>query len=229
MKKLRHSLDKILAALLVLTALIFGIQFRLTVPNCGVADISKIQDIKPNTVTLYYAWEDSTEETDMFSFGTADDKYGVASADIIAVVTPTGNIQQSETSLGQEFVVKDLLLGDDFISVGEKAFVYQLFGLQAKDGKIEFTHTLNFMKPENDYLIFMNYSPLNEVQKTPAYLLTSEYLGYVRIGGEPTKTLDKDYKKYDFTELSDYEFFSASEQTTEVLNALRAEMLEKYL
>lgn len=43
-----------------------------------------------------------------------------------------------------------------------------------------------------------------------------------------TKTLDKDYKKYDFTELGDYEFFSASDQITEILNEIRTELLDKY-
>lgn len=86
--------------------------------------------------------------------------------------------------MGQEFTVKEIIRGDNFISIGQTAYVYVYFGFQAVDGKIKFLNTLNIMYPGNDYLIFMDHSPLNEYQQKPAYLLKSEWFGYMKIEGK---------------------------------------------
>lgn len=162
------------------------------------------------------------------SFGSDVDLYGVASAEIIAVVAPTGNIIQTEGSIGQEFTVKEIIKGDASLSVGNTAYVYQYFGFQEVDGHIEFMNTLNLMNPENDYLIFMDSSPLNAYQNEPAFILKSEFFGYIKTDHTDTLTLEGNYRDYNFSDLANYEFFSTSESVTKTLNYIRSELLKKF-
>lgn len=225
------SLYRCSILMLILYAIIRGIVFRVRVPDCGVSRISNIGDVEEQDVILNYALNKDNEAgmVGESAFCIGDDKYGVESANIIAVVTPTGNLNQTEASLGQEFTVKKVIRGDDKISVGQTSYVYQYFGFQSLDGHIEFLNTLNLMNPNSDYLIFMDDSPLNEYQKESVYVLKSDEFGYIKTEQQDTVTLDENYKKYKFSDLKEYEFFSTSESITEVLNAARKELIEKYL
>lgn len=224
----KNFLDKIVALVLVLIAVVSGIQFRFRIPNCGIADLSSVADIQIGTVCLNYASGANGEQITVTDFGTADDPYGVDTAEVIAIVSPTGKIQQSEGSIGQEFVIKERVKGNEIASVGETGYVYRTFGFYEIEGKIEYMNTLNLMNPDSDYLIFMDVSPLNPYTKESVYLLHSSRFGYIKIGTQDTKTLDRNYRSYDFLELKDYEFFSVSESITEVLNQVRKEILLFY-
>lgn len=106
--------------------------------------------------------------------------------------------------------------------------VYQYFGFQEVDGHIEFMNTLNLMNPENDYLIFMDSSPLNAYQNEPAFILKSEFFGYIKTDHTDTLTLEGNYRDYNFSDLANYEFFSTSESVTKTLNYIRSELLKKF-
>ncbi len=108
------------------------------------------------------------------------------------------------------------------------AYVYQYFGFQEVDGHIEFMNTLNLMNPENDYLIFMDSSPLNAYQNEPAFILKSEFFGYIKTDHTDTLTLEGNYRDYNFSDLANYEFFSTSESVTKTLNYIRSELLKKF-
>lgn len=137
-------------------------------------------------------------------------------------------LNRTEGSIGQEFTVKEIIKGDASLSVGNTAYVYQYFGFQEVDGHIEFMNTLNLMNPENDYLIFMDSSPLNAYQNEPAFILKSEFFGYIKTDHTDTLTLEGNYRDYNFSDLANYEFFSTSESVTKTLNYIRSELLKKF-
>ena len=87
---------------------------------------------------------------------------------------------------------------------------------------------LNLMNPENDYLIFMDSSPLNAYQNEPAFILKSEFFGYIKTDHTDTLTLEGNYRDYNFSDLANYEFFSTSESVTKTLNYIRSELLKKF-
>ncbi len=229
---LKRILDYIYGAfiaLLIITTVVIGIIFRINTPNCGISDMKSIADIQPGTIILNYAWNKS-EERRFTSAGLneGNDKYGVDEAQVIAVVSPTGSLDQTESSIGQEFVVKEILKGNEIADIGETAYIYQNFGFYPIEGKIEYMNIINLMYTGNDYLLFVNPSPLNEYLEENVYLLQSEDFGYIKIGPQETQTLDSNFRNYDFTELQDYEFFSITDTVTEALNNARAELLDKY-
>ena len=170
----KHHIFFIANISLLLIAIILGLVFQGSISDCGISHLSNIKDVEDSHIVLNYAWNENDEGgLTLTSFGSDVDLYGVASAEIIAVVAPTGNIIQTEGSIGQEFTVKEIIKGDASLSVGNTAYVYQYFGFQEVDGHIEFMNTLNLMNPENDYLIFMDRSPLNAYQNDPAFKLKS--------------------------------------------------------
>lgn len=214
---------------LLVSSVTIGILFRWNLQDCGISQISNIAEVKQCDVRLNYTWEKG-------------DEYGITSiaeeamngtstifaASIIAIVAPTGNIHQTEGSFGQEIAIKKVLYGSEDL-VGQVAYVYQNFGFSAASGRVEFLNTLNVMYPENEYLIFMDESPLNPYQQRPVFLLRSEYLGYIRTDFHTTKTLTNTYKGILFSDLNEYEFFSESETITDALNTARSFLLRKYL
>lgn len=217
-------------SVLLLTAvmLVAGIAFRAFVPDCGISAVHSLSDLEDLSITLDYAWEENA--SDCFDFPmSSEDPFGVDSAEIIAVVSPTGNIQQTEGSIGQEFVVKMVVRGDGLVSKDTVGTVYQSFGFRGESGSIEFINTLNLMYPENEYLIFMDTSPLNEYLDEPVYILHSDDFGYIKLNTAPTETLPDDYQNLDFSSLQNYEFFSVSEEVTTALNHARKEIQNAYL
>ncbi len=133
---------------------------------------------------------------------------------MIAVASATGKLRQTEGSLGQEIHIEEVIRGGDLVECGETGYLYQYFGFQEADGRIQYGNLLNLMQPGERYLVFLEESPLNTYQKEAAYLLASDFFGYVKIGGQETATLVAGQSAYDFTLLRAYEFFSVSEDTT---------------
>lgn len=221
-----RSLKKIFL-FLILVSVLGGLIFKMGSVNCGIARLSHIEDLQDYDIILNYAWSES-DAADLTK-NVSGGHYGVESAHVIAVVSPTGNFIQTEGSIGQEFTVDQVLTGGDRIAAEKRYYVYKYFGFYPIDGKIEFCSEINLMIPGNKYLIFMEASPLNKYQKEDIFLLVSENFGYVKIDAEPTKTIDADYREYQFTDFKEYEFFSTSDTVTDRLNEGRKELLERYL
>ena len=211
--------------------LIIGIVFRLNLKDSGIAGMKSQEDI-PVGVRLEYAWgENSRDEEGLTEddIGRATGWNGIASAPVIAVVTSTGNIEASMESFGQEITIKEIIRGEDMVSVGETGYVYQPFAFAYREGEVQFREAENIMQEGYEYLIFVEKSPLSPYMGEPVFNVVSDLFGYIRTDGHETETLDRDYRNYDFRDLKEYEFFSVSEKITNTLNALRKEILSEYL
>lgn len=220
-----------ISTILVSITVVVGIACSSRIPDCGLADIHKVTEIPIGVVNLSYAWGDSSSDEEWMEkreFAMVDGEYEVLSAPVVARVGFTGNIRTADDSLGQEITVKEVLRGAEFLSEGQTCYCYQSYGFQAADGGIEFLSALNMMNTEDEYIVFMEPSPLNPYTQEKAYLLSSPDFPYIKIGGEKTPTLPEDYKSIDFLDLQDYEFFSSSERCTAVLNEIRREILAEF-
>ena len=197
MKKNRFIGDVIIMMSVLLIAIAAGIFFRVSVGDCGLAQIDHVDDIKANMVTLDFAIEKDEH------FGESGIKKIVDSLDfspIIVIAKSTGNLVQADGSYGQEIIISEIIRGEEYVSKEKKCWIYQSFGMQEVNGKILFMNSnLNIMNPEYEYLVFMEASPLNIYQEEQVYLLSSEILGYIRISEPKTKSLEKEsYHKVDF-------------------------------
>ena len=223
----KYIFGGIVIALAAIT-MCLGVQFKAGIPDCGIANLSNFCDLEGKPIKLSYAYGADVEEElteDSFYGGKYD---GIDEAEIIAVVSPTGNLIQTDGSIGQEFTVHEILKGENLISENQKAYVYRNSGICAKDGRIEYENTENLMIPGCDYVIFMDASPLNEYQ-AQVYILKTPYFGYVKISDEVTPTLKGTYTEYELWDLKNCEFFSTSEVVTNLLNKMRKEILEEFI
>ena len=148
-------------------------------------------------------------------------------APMIAIAKATGKLNLTRGSYGQEIIIEKVIREESDISQGDTAWIYQSFGLEEMEGKVLFRNCLNIMRPEIEYLVFLQASPLNLYQKENVYTLMHHALGYVRLDGVETKPLPM-FGIKDFVELIDYEFFAVSEKVTTELNEARKTILEKY-
>ncbi len=215
--------------IMLLSMLLWGAAFRLNLPDSGITELKRVEDLETKKITLNYAWGKEDESGMRFESSDETDPYGVASAACIAVVSATGNIHQAAASIGQEVVIREIHRGDDTLKTGQTVYVYTYFGFLPVEGRIEYFNTLNLMYPGSDYLIFMDASPLNDYQTNQTYILKSDYFGYVKIKHADTPTLKPDYRKYDFSELTEYEFFSTSDVITDIMNKAQEDLLKHYL
>lgn len=224
MKKDRFFIDNVVMGLLLLLAIGVGIYFRVTVKDCGLAKVNHVDDIKAGMVTLEYA---IAKDEYFGENGIQNAISELEQAPVIAIAKATGDLNLTRGTYGQEIVIEEVIRGEKEISSGDTAWIYQYYGLEEVEGKVLFRNCLNIMKPEEEYLVFLQASPLNSYQKEQVYMLMNHILGYVRLDGMETKSLAM-FEKVDFIELKDYEFFAVSEKVTVELNEARKTTLEKY-
>lgn len=222
----RISIAWFLGALMICITVVVGILFRINMKDCGIAGLKHVEDI-PSGIMLEYAFGANGNESSGITEMTLQE---LENAPIIAVVSPTGNIEVAGNVGLQEFTIDRVIKGEELVSEGDVGYVHQayFFGVLSNFSAY-YREAINVMWPEYDYLVFLKESPLNEYQNRDVFFIVSSLLGCVRTDHSQTETLDEDYQSYDFLELKEYEFFSVSEKITEEQNKVREELREKYL
>ena len=190
MRKKRWSGRLILplcATVVVVVTIVLGIVFRFTIPDRGLAGVKTVADLQ----ALGYAWGDNEPGLSIILDGMFGAVNGPEAAPIVVVGRSTGKLQVSYGSLGQEVKVKEVLRGKETLSEGETYYIYDYSGLSYGAEGIENIYLTNPMLPENDYLIFLETSPLNEYMKTPVYLCGQLFLPYIRLNGESAEEIEE--------------------------------------
>ena len=227
MRKHRFLIDNVVIGVLLLIAILFGFSFRFAGKDCGVTKINNVDDIKVGMVNLEYAIEPDEPWGEK---GIQPYIEQLRDATIVAIAKPTGNLIQSYGAYGQEIQIKNILYGEEYLKENEMTWFYQEYGFAVIDDKIRFMNAyLNVMDPEDEYLVFLEPSPLNNYQKNQVYELTNHILGYISLSEKTTKNLPKIYGGIDYVEIKDYEFFAVSEKVTAELNEARKTIIEMYI
>ncbi len=204
---------------------------RQGIPDAGLAEAHTSDVLETMTVTPDYAWGMNAEDLAMFEdFKANMDKTvsDIVSTPIVITATADGTIDQSIGSIGQEVVVSEVKKGGNVLKPGEKIFVYQYFGFTADAGEIHYVEPLNIMKKGETYLIFLDEVKWDVQNRLKSYIAQDTLFPYINIKGNDTKTLPRDLTSCPFSELEDYEFFSVSEDITDILNQMKKEILEQY-
>lgn len=223
LSKIENIIFALISLGLIICAVAFGIYFRFNVPDAGMADIKTVDDALGSSAVLYYAADYGSAPY------TYDDPEEFENTNIIAIVEPTGNINQTNQSLGLEVTVKELIKAEDKISEGTTVWIYQYDGFTVYEDVLYYTTDINLMYPGNEYLIFLYASPLNEYQNIDVFLMSNETYGYIRIGEQDTKAVGEDYENLLFGDMKEYDFFCVSDSDAEEMNRSREEILDKYL
>lgn len=224
--KLRLKAQKIvyraIILFLVIGSLVMGCLYKGAASDCGLNGVETLDDVYNLPVVLDYAWDTS-------NVGMIGTDYGVENATVIALIKATGRIKQYENAISQEFVVTEVIRGDEVLSAGETGYIFEYFGFSYISGQIKYMNTLNLMQTGEEYLAFLEPSPLNSYQSMSAYTLTSSVFGYIKVSGAETTTLPTNYQALSFAGLSNCEFFSTCPEITEYLNRSYEDILQTYL
>lgn len=208
--------------LLVIGSLVMGCLYKGAASDCGLNGVETIDDVYNLPVVLDYAWDTS-------NVGMIGTDYRVENATVIALIKPTGRIKQHENAISQEFVVTEVIRGDEVLSAGETGYIFEYYGLSYISGQIKYMNTLNLMQTGGEYLAFLEPSPVNSYQNISVYTLTSSLFGYIKVGPAETDTLPSEYQTLSFSELADYAFFSVCPEITEYLNQSYMDLLDTYV
>lgn len=212
------------AVVVVLTVItvIIGFLFENSLKDCGVSRLTSVEDIEGLNARITYAMGSMEEEenliNDEFWLDLINGEYGINNAPIAAIVKPTGTIRQTDSNLGQEVIIKQVIRGTSSLFVNDRIIVYMTYGFTEKNGTVLFQNQMNLMYPEHDYLIFLEESPLNKYQIEKAFVLFNECIGYIRVDEHTTKTLNTDWMNSDMALLRSEEYFSCSENVTKCFN-----------
>ena len=86
----KHHIFFIANISLLLIAIILGLVFQGSISDCGISHLSNIKDVEDSHIVLNYAWNENDEGgLTLTSFGSDVDLYGVASAEIIVLLSLT--------------------------------------------------------------------------------------------------------------------------------------------
>ncbi|WP_167958164.1 hypothetical protein [Anaerosporobacter faecicola] len=233
MKNNNLKIGIIVGILLLVSVIVYGFVWKLNCKDCGLAHVSTTEDLDHISVRLDYAFGMRAEEEKLLLKELKEGKTLIEEAlqsDIIVVGKATGNIVQSNCSQGQEIIVEKVLTGQENISENSSCFVYGYFGFQEVEGQVIYMNPLNVMQPNEEYLLFLESSELNERQKKKSYYLTSDSLGYIALNNRTTPTIEREQmNEIEFSELKKYNFFSASTEVTEALITLQKEIITTLL
>ena len=162
MKKDRFFIDNVVMGLLLLLAITVGIYFRVTVKDCGLVKVNHVDDIKPGMVTLEYA----IDKDEYFGAdGISNAINELEQAPVIAIAKATGNLNLTRGTYGQEIMIEKVIRGENEISQGDTAWIYQSYGLEEMDGKILFRNCLNIMKPATEYLVLFTSLTIESISE----------------------------------------------------------------
>lgn len=201
---------------------------RTTSLDMGILDAHTLEDFSVIPVSLEYAWAD-TDSMVFSSEQNAISQYELEQSDVIAIAKSKNHILQNEGSFAQEIEICKVIKGEEFLS-DHPCYVVQSGGFRVIENQTYFCNaSLNVLKHDCEYLMFLKVSELNHYQNLNVFLLQSEDFGYIRTDFHETETISSDFQELNFFSLTDCEFFSTSEKVTSQLNQIRWEILKHYL
>lgn len=225
-----NKLEKIwIVSLFSITAivLVLGFFVKLNFKDSGLSEIKKFKDLDTSDIRIENPLGLVNEELIYNQYANHQNEIIeiLSNSSIIAIVTPTGNLDIGEGSLGQEFIVNESIKGN--VANGEKGTFYLFSGFNVNERlKINYNEIVNLMNPQHKYLLFLEESQLNSYTKSryfksivpPSYFCLSE----------STSTLVSKNDKL----LSSYknsEFFVNSPRILTELYKLKETVLNMYL
>lgn len=207
--------------------LVLGFFVKFNFKDSGLSEIKNFKDLDKSVIRIENPLGLVNEELIYNQYANHQNEIVkiLSNSSIIAIVTPTGNLDIGEQSLGQEFVVNESIKGN--MVNGEKGTFYLFSGFSVNEQlKINYNEIVNFMNPEHKYLIFLEESQLNSHIKSrnfksvvpPSYFCLSESTS--TLISENDKTLSS-YKNS--------EFFVKSPRLLNELYKLKESIISIYL
>lgn len=231
-------------AILFLTCGIVGAVVLNTAPDAGLAAVKSVADLSNLQVRIEWAQGDivygvetevGLEDVETASSVLEDlvnNKQNyieqAAASDLVVLATATGDLDITDSTVGQKIVVDQVLQGNNLLSAGSTCIVWADYGLQVLDGTITYRNIQNLMQPETQYLIFLENNSLNEVSGEKNFRLVSNQFGYLPVPFMPDIALADSVRCGDYAVWAQYPAFLATDEIAEARNQIVQNLLQMY-
>lgn len=215
-----------------------------TAPDAGLTAVKSVSDL--SNLQVYIEWAqgdtlyDVETEAGLVDVETASNVLEdlvhnkqsyieqVAASDLVVLATATGDLDITDSTMGQKIVVDQVLQGDGLLSAGSTCMVWVDYGLQVLDGTITYRNILNLMQPGTQYLIFLGSNPLNEFSGEKNFRSVSNEFGYLPVPFTPDIALPDSIRCGDYAAWAQYPAFVATDEIAEARNQIVQNILQMY-
>ena len=227
--------EKRWAAVLILcvaAAFGFGMAGKNSWKNIGLPDVETVSDLLAlpcfQAGMIGYNREDArtVEEKTYEGFRTNQERYveTLTGAPVIVRVSPTERLLTAGDGLGQEFLVEEVIRGEESIQAGESYFVYASGVFRIEREKIYSETAVNLMRKDREYLLFLQPSGLNPYQvKQEFWWYDTPLLSCVCLEDTVLPLTVSDLER-PCSELQEYTFFAYSDRIAQVIGAIRGRL-----
>lgn len=219
-----------IACLFVLTGLAGGL-FLSRAPDAGLVSIHSVDDLRRRTVRLEYAKGDYGDENTLLKSLAEESGHFVqqaTDADFAVLATATGNLELTNSTMGQEIRVESILKGQPGTAPGQTCYVWNDFGLQVMGGEIFYRNVLNLMQPGKTYLVLLQENGINELRSRKAYYLAADDFAYLAVPFQEFSALPTDNRTDQYSVWAPYGAFLATEEIADQWNRIARDILAAY-
>lgn len=223
-----------IACLFVLTGLAGGLLLNRA-PDAGLVSIHSVDDLRRRTVRLEYAMGDPVDGNNDLDFILEDLTENrlqyvqqATDADFAVLATATGNLELTNSTMGQEIRVESILKGQPGTAPGQTCYVWNDFGLQVMGGEIFYRNVLNLMQPGKTYLVLLQENGINELRSRKAYYLAANDFAYLAVPFQEFSALPTDNRTDQYSVWAPYGAFLATEEIADQWNQIAREILAAY-
>lgn len=221
----------IIFQLLLLAAVVCVGQIgKSTFTDSGAASLTSIDEALLLDSGIDYIFTSK----DLDSFKSYEEQYvtDVDQASLVVLATPTGNLSQRHFSLGQEIKIDRVIKGNTQLKDTVTAYVFSQDGFVVADelhSGLTYYSIKNLMKPNHQYLVFINPLEINNYLKEPGYSLVSSFFNYLDLTSNASTITNIPLDKLRFSDLKDNEFYSNSQEVLEQLLNIKKQIITKYV
>lgn len=218
----------------VAAALGFGMIGKSRYKNIGLSDVETVEELLAlnyyQAGMIGYNRENPqlVEEKTYEGFFENQERYveTVTGAPIVVRAYPTGRISAAGDSVGQEFLVGEVIRGEEAIQAGQKYFVYASGAFRVEGERIYSEMSVSLMDKEKEYFLFLQPSDLNPYQDEQEFWWYDIPLLSCVCLEETIRPFTVSDLERPLAELQEYTFFAYSDRIAEVVGAIRRRLTE---
>lgn len=210
-----------------LFTLVLGIIVKSTFNDSGLLHINEFKDLNDHEIIITSPLGSDNEEIIYENYAKNIESISdvLSNSPIIAVVKPTGKLYSGEGSLGQEFIVKNIIKGS--LTEGDYSVVYSEYGFDLNsEDQIRYHDMTNLMNPSSEYLIFLEESQLNAYTNENNFrvVFPPSYFNLSKTESQVITQFDDKWQTYE-----DSEFFVSTPRVLDQVYRLKEIILEQYI
>lgn len=217
----------IIQAAILVCAVVFGVAGKVSFYDTGISGIQSLEDAY-NFSTPVYVKAIFTEDNQAI-FDSPDETLNQkAQSSYVLVVHSTGKVKQDFFTMSLRVEVEKVIKGDQSMS-GTTIDIYSLGFAYVPDMAAgpTFYGECNFMKPEDEYLVFLDDLGINKYIDVPGYRFGDGFFSCLNLTRDSEEYLDTT-APIQFGELKSMEYFAGSQKVLQQINLIKHKIIEKY-